>query len=110
MSVRIDYRKVSSEAIRGMAGLERFVLASGLEPPLVELVRLRATKRRVRTLVLHVRIGLVTSPASTSTCGSSRGWLPGAAIVLDCVAARGANDSAHRGETGRRRCLAVPRR
>ena len=41
MSARIDYRKLSPEAMRAMAALERFILASGLEPPLVEIVRLR---------------------------------------------------------------------
>ena len=40
---RIDYRKVGPEAMRAMAALERFILASGLEPALVELVRLRAS-------------------------------------------------------------------
>ena len=43
LSARIDYRKVSPEAIRAMAGLERFIVASALEPGLVELVRLRAS-------------------------------------------------------------------
>ena len=43
MSARIDYRKVSPEAMSAMAGLERFIRASSLEPALVELVRLRAS-------------------------------------------------------------------
>ena len=43
MSARIDYRKVSPEAVTAMAGLERFVRTSGLEPGLVELVKLRAS-------------------------------------------------------------------
>ena len=43
MSARIDYRKVSPEAVTAMAGLERFIRVSGLEPALVELVRLRAS-------------------------------------------------------------------
>ena len=43
LSARIDYRKVSPEAMRAMAGLERFVQASGLESSLVELVKLRAS-------------------------------------------------------------------
>lgn len=43
LSARIDYRKVSPEAMRAMAGLERFVQASGLESRLVELVKLRAS-------------------------------------------------------------------
>jgi AhpD family alkylhydroperoxidase len=40
---RIDYRKVSPEAITAMAGLERFIRASGLEPGLVHLVQLRVS-------------------------------------------------------------------
>src|SRR5687768_3239699 len=43
MSARIDYRKVSPEATRAMAGLERFTHASGLETGLLELVKLRAS-------------------------------------------------------------------
>lgn len=42
MSARIDYRKLSPDAMRAMAALERFTLATGLEPTLLELVRLRA--------------------------------------------------------------------
>lgn len=38
MSARIDYRKVSPEAMTAMAGLERFIRLSGLEPGLVHLV------------------------------------------------------------------------
>ena len=43
MSARIDYRKVSPEAMSAMAGLERFIRASGLELGIVEPVRLRAS-------------------------------------------------------------------
>jgi AhpD family alkylhydroperoxidase len=43
MTARIDYRKVSPEAMRAMAALERFTHASGLEPGLLELVKLRAS-------------------------------------------------------------------
>ena len=43
MTARIDYRKVSPEAVSAMAGLERFIRVSGLDPALVELVRLRAS-------------------------------------------------------------------
>ena len=43
MSARIDYRKVSPEAMRAMAGLERFVQTSSLEPGLVHLIKLRAS-------------------------------------------------------------------
>jgi AhpD family alkylhydroperoxidase len=43
MSARIDYRKVSPQAATAMAGLERFVRTSGLDPALVELVKLRAS-------------------------------------------------------------------
>jgi len=40
---RVDYRRVSPEAMRAMAALERFVQGSGLESRLVELVKLRAS-------------------------------------------------------------------
>jgi AhpD family alkylhydroperoxidase len=43
MSARIDYRRVSPEAMTAMAGLDRFVRPGGLEPGLVELVKLRAS-------------------------------------------------------------------
>jgi AhpD family alkylhydroperoxidase len=43
MSPRLDYRSVNPNAVRAMAGLERFIGASGLEPGLVELVKLRAS-------------------------------------------------------------------
>ena len=43
MSARIDYRKVNPAAVTAMAGLERFVRISGLEPGLVHLVKLRAS-------------------------------------------------------------------
>jgi AhpD family alkylhydroperoxidase len=42
-SARVDYRRVSPEAMRAMAALERFVQGSGLESRLVELVKLRAS-------------------------------------------------------------------
>jgi hypothetical protein len=35
MSARIDYRRVSPDAMSAMVGLERFVRTSGLEPGLV---------------------------------------------------------------------------
>ena len=43
MSVRIDYSKFDPGAVRAMAGLEQYVRGSGLEPELVELVKLRAS-------------------------------------------------------------------
>jgi AhpD family alkylhydroperoxidase len=43
MSARIDYRKVSPGAVTAMAGLERFIRTSGLEPELLELVKLRVS-------------------------------------------------------------------
>ena len=44
MSERIDYSKVTPEGYRAMAGLERYVRGSGLEPSLLELVKLRASQ------------------------------------------------------------------
>ena len=44
MSERIAYSKVTPEGYRAMAGLERYVRGSGLEPSLLELVKLRASQ------------------------------------------------------------------
>ena len=44
MEPRVDYPKASPEAFRAMLGLETFVRKSGLERPLVELVKLRASQ------------------------------------------------------------------
>jgi len=42
MSERIDYTKITPEGYRAMSGLERYV--RGLEPSLLELVKLRASQ------------------------------------------------------------------
>ena len=42
--MRIDYRHVMPEATRAMAGLQRAVDESGLEPKLLELVKIRASQ------------------------------------------------------------------
>jgi AhpD family alkylhydroperoxidase len=42
--MRIDYRRVFPEALRAMIGLEGAVRESGLEPALLELVRMRASQ------------------------------------------------------------------
>lgn len=44
MSMRIDYYKVSPEAIKAMMGLEEFVNHCGLEKQLLELVKLRVSQ------------------------------------------------------------------
>ena len=44
MTQRIEYAKASPGAVHAMLGLERFVRESGLEGPLLELVRLRASQ------------------------------------------------------------------
>lgn len=44
MASRIDYEKVASGAVRAMLALEGYVRSSGLEPSLLELVRLRASQ------------------------------------------------------------------
>ncbi len=44
MSERIDYTKITPEGYRAMSGLERYVRGSGLEPSLLELVKLRASQ------------------------------------------------------------------
>jgi len=40
---RLDYTKVSPDAVRAMYGMEQFVRKSGLEHSLVELVKMRAS-------------------------------------------------------------------
>lgn len=42
--MRIDYRRVMPEASQAMLGLEEAVAASGLEPVLLELVKMRASQ------------------------------------------------------------------
>ena len=44
MKQRLDFYKASPEAIKAMMGLEHRVSKSGLEKPVVELVRLRASQ------------------------------------------------------------------
>ncbi len=44
MDSRIDYRKASPEALAAMARLEDYVRRGGLEPSLLELVKLRASQ------------------------------------------------------------------
>lgn len=44
MSTRIQYDKVAPGAFRAMFGLERYVRDSGLEPALLELVKMRASQ------------------------------------------------------------------
>jgi len=43
-SPRIDVSKVAPEAYQAMAGLQKYVRQSGLEPALLELVRMRASQ------------------------------------------------------------------
>ncbi len=44
VSPRIDYRKAAPEALAAMRQLEAYVRHCGLEPSLLELVRLRASQ------------------------------------------------------------------
>lgn len=44
MSERIDYSRVTPEGYRAMSGLERYVRGSGVEPSLLELIKLRASQ------------------------------------------------------------------
>src|SRR5918912_2597899 len=44
MEPRIEYAKVASGAVEAMQGLERYVREFGLEPSLLELVKLRASQ------------------------------------------------------------------
>jgi len=44
MEPRLNYLELAPEGYKAMAGLERFVRQSGLEKPLLELVKLRASQ------------------------------------------------------------------
>ena len=44
MQPRIPYTRIAPEATRALAGVDAYVRASGLEKPLLELVRLRASQ------------------------------------------------------------------
>lgn len=44
MQARLDLSKVSPAAYKAMAGLEGFVRASGLDPALLHLVRMRVSQ------------------------------------------------------------------
>ncbi len=44
METRLDFYKTSPNAMKAMMGLEQQIARSGLEKPLVELVRLRASQ------------------------------------------------------------------
>ncbi|HYM10655.1 MAG TPA: carboxymuconolactone decarboxylase family protein, partial [Bryobacterales bacterium] len=44
MQPRLDYAKIAPGAITAMYGLERYIRQSGLEPALLELVKLRASQ------------------------------------------------------------------
>lgn len=44
MKARINYSVVSPEAMKAMVGLEKYLASSGLEKPLYELVKLRASQ------------------------------------------------------------------
>lgn len=44
MTERIAYGKIAPDGYRAMSGLERYVRESGLEKPLLELVKLRASQ------------------------------------------------------------------
>ncbi len=44
MTHRIDYTKVNPNALKAMLGLQNYVNGSGLEQPLLELVKIRASQ------------------------------------------------------------------
>ncbi len=44
MQQRVDYKGIAAEAYRAMLGLERYVEQCGLEPSLLDLVKLRASQ------------------------------------------------------------------
>lgn len=44
MKPRVEYRKVAPGVVAAMSALERYLVGSGLEPALLELVKLRASQ------------------------------------------------------------------
>ncbi len=44
MKERINYTEIAPDGYRAMSGLERYVRSSGLEPSLLELVKMRASQ------------------------------------------------------------------
>ena len=44
MKPRIEYRKVAPGAVEAVSGFEQYLTECGLEPPLLELVKLRASQ------------------------------------------------------------------
>lgn len=44
MEQRIDYKRIAPDAYAAMAGIERYVRKTGLERPLLELVKIRASQ------------------------------------------------------------------
>ncbi len=44
MEQRIDYSKLAPEAMKAMQGLEKYMVKSGIERPLYELIKLRASQ------------------------------------------------------------------
>lgn len=44
MKERLDYGAIAPDAMKAMHGLERYVRTSGLEPSLIEMVKLRASQ------------------------------------------------------------------
>ncbi len=44
MQSRLDYRKSAPDGFKAMSGLEQYVRQSGLEPALLELVKIRASQ------------------------------------------------------------------
>lgn len=57
MEPRLNFYKVAPEAMKAMAALEQHIVRSGLEKPLIELVRLRASQINgcAYCIDLHVR-------------------------------------------------------
>jgi len=44
MQPRIEYRKFAQDALKSMLGLEKYIAESGLEPALINLMKLRASQ------------------------------------------------------------------
>lgn len=44
MQARMDYRKVAPDAVTAMLGVEQYVRTCGLERPLIEIIKLRASQ------------------------------------------------------------------
>jgi len=64
---RIDYRKTAPDGISALSRLENYVRQSGLDPALLELVKLRASQINGYCIDMHTKDERKVSQSSAST-------------------------------------------